>query len=127
MEGTQHHFSDLPAAVQVQLVVGGPLLFGAICGFLLGETSTGWWVSQAIAAIGGFAAGLEHPDARSAALRGLAGGTLFGLGIVAADAISDNAHAVEVPSPIGLIVIVTAVTGCLLAALGGSVRARADA
>jgi hypothetical protein len=121
------HFSDLPVAVQVQLVVGGPLLFGAICGFLLGETATGWWVSQAVAAIGGFAAGLDHPDARSAALRGLTGGTLFGWGIVAADAISDNAHTAEAVHPIGLIVILTALTGCLLAALGGWVRARADA
>lgn len=127
MEGTQHHFSDLPVAVQVQLLVGGPLLFGVICGFLLGETATGWWVSQVIAAVGGFAAGLEHPDARSAALRGLAGGTLFGLGIVVADAISDNAHTVEAVDPIGLIVILTAVIGCLLAALGGALRARADA
>jgi hypothetical protein len=108
-------------------VVGGPLLFGAICGFLLGETATGWWVSQLVAAVGGFAAGLEHGDARSAALRGLAGGTLFGLGIVAADAISDNAHTVEAPDPIGLIVVFTAIIGALLAALGGRLRARADA
>ncbi len=117
-------FSELPPAVQFQLAVLGPLLLGAVCGFLLGETEAGWWISQALGAVGGVAGGYEHPAPRPAAIRGLVAGTLFGLGIVAADAISGNASLATVPEPIGLIVIVTALAGTGLGALGGFLRAR---
>jgi hypothetical protein len=114
-------FSELPIAVRVQIIVGGPLLAGMVTGFLLGETATGWWVAQGLAAVGGFLAGFDHATPREAALRGLAGGTLFGLGIVVADAISDNPHAAHAPSPIGTIVIFTALVSVLLALLGSRV------
>jgi hypothetical protein len=52
-------------------------------------------------------------------------GILFGLGIVAADAISGDAPRAEVPTPIGLIVPLAAVVGSGLGALGGALRGRA--
>jgi hypothetical protein len=117
-------FSELPAAVRFQLAVFGPFLFGAVCGFLLGESETGWWIAQAVAALAGFAGGFEHSGPRPAALRGLVAGALFGLGIVAGDAISGDAPLAKAPEPIGLIVVLTTVVGTGLGALGGFLRRR---
>jgi hypothetical protein len=112
-------FSDLPRPVQVQIAGLGPLLFGAVCGFVLSESATGWWVLQALAALGGLAGGLDHDGPRPGALRGLVAGALFGAGIVLAHAISGEQPLAQVPSPIGSLVIVTAVLGTLLGAIGG--------
>lgn len=122
--GRMPEFGELPLAVRVQLVAVGPLLLGAVCGFMLGETAAGWWIGQAVAAVGGVAGGLDHRSARDAAVRGLIAGLLFGLGIVAADAISGDHPSAEAPEPIGAIVPITAITGSLFAALGARLRAR---
>jgi hypothetical protein len=103
----------------VQIAGLGPLLFGAVCGFVLSESATGWWVLQAVAALGGLAGGVEHDGPRPGALRGLVAGALFGAGIVVAHAISAEQPLALVPSPIGILVIVTAVLGTLLGAIGG--------
>jgi hypothetical protein len=117
-------FSELPVAARVQIAVLGPILVGAICGFLLGESAAGWWIAQGAGAIGGVAGGLEHDGPRQGALRGLVAGILFGGGIVAADAISGDPPRAEAPEPIGLIVPLAAAVGCGLGALGGALRAR---
>jgi hypothetical protein len=122
--GDRVQFAELPPPVQVQIAVLGPLLFGLVCGFLLGETEAGWWISQALAAIGGLAGGLEHPGPKQGALRGLVAGLMFGLGIVAGDAISGDAPQAEAPEPIGLIVVVTAGIGALFGAIGARLAAR---
>lgn len=113
------HFEDLPPAVQVQLVAGGAFLFGLVCGFVLSEGKTGWIVLQLVAAIGGFLAGLDHAGPRDGALRGLAGGFLFGLGIVIADAVTDKAPVASVPDPMVLMIVLTTLFGAALGALGG--------
>lgn len=123
--GGHFNFSELPPAVQFQLAVLGPILLGAVAGFLLGESEAGWWISQALGLLGGVGGGLEHPGPRPAAIRGLVAGTLFGLGIVAADAISRDAPVATAPEPIGLIVVLSALIGTALGALGGLLRARA--
>lgn len=121
------HFEDLPPAVKVQLIVGGPLLFGMVCGFVLSEGTGGWIALNLIAAIGGFLAGVDHAGPREGALRGLAGGFLFGLGVFIADAITDSAPVADVPDPIGLLIILTTVFGAGLGALGGLAGRRARA
>jgi hypothetical protein len=118
-------FSELPPTGQFQIAVLGPVLVGAICGFLLGESAAGWWVAQAAGAVGGVGGGFEHHGARPGALRGLMAGVLFGLGIVAADAISGDPPQAKAPDPIGLIVPLAAVVGSGLGALGGALRGRA--
>jgi hypothetical protein len=118
-------FSELPAGARFQIAVLGPILVGAICGFLLGESAAGWWIAQAGGAVGGIAGGFEHHGARAGALRGLVAGLLFGLGIVAADAISGDPPQAKAPDPIALIVPLAAVIGSGLGALGGSLRGRA--
>jgi hypothetical protein len=117
-------FSELPAAAQFQIAVLGPVLVGAICGFLLGESAAGWWIAQGAGAVGGVAGGFEHHGARAGARRGLMAGVLFGLGIVVADAISGDPHQAKAPDPIALILPIAAVFGSCLGALGGSLRAR---
>ena len=118
-------FSDLPRPVQAQLAGLGPLLFGAVCGFVLGESAAGWWVLQAVAALGGLAGGTEHHGPRPGAIRGMVAGALFGAGIVLADAISGDQPLAQVPHPIGALVIVTTVLGSLLGAIGGLAARRA--
>ena len=112
-------FSDLPRPVQVQIAGLGPLLFGAVCGFVLSESATAWWALQALAALGGLAGGTEHVGPRPGALRGLVAGALFGAGIVLGHAASAEPPLAIVPSPIAVLIMITAVAGSLLGALGG--------
>jgi hypothetical protein len=119
-------FSELPAAARFQIAVVGPVLVGAICGFLLGESAPGWWIAQGAGAVGGIAGGFEHHGARRGALRGLVAGILFGLGVVAADAIAGEPHQATAPDPLGLIVALAAVVGSGLGALGGALRAQVE-
>jgi hypothetical protein len=117
-------FSDLPRAVQVQLAGIGPLLLGAVVGFMLGESEAGFWTLTALSVAGGLAGGLDHPELRAAAARGLVAGCLFGVGTVAAHEISGDAALATVPSPIVLLVAIDAVAGAILGTIGGVVRAR---
>lgn len=108
----------------MQLALGGPLLLGLVAGFLLGETAAGYWVVTAIAIVGGVAAGAEHDDARAGALRGLAGGLLFGVGLYVAHVVSADPELVHLPSPSALIVLITTIAGVGLGALGGWLGSR---
>lgn len=119
--------SSLPPATRLTIVVVVPLLFGAVCGFLASESEAGWWIANAIAALGGIAGGYEHEKAGSGARRGVLAGLMFGTGIVLADAVSAAAPTVATPSPIGIFPLITAIGGLLLGALGGRLRERHEA
>jgi hypothetical protein len=116
-------FGDLPRAVQVQLAAIGPLLFGLVCGFVLALDAAGYWALTALSVVGGVAGGTEHRAVRTAALRGLIAGACFGLGVVVADGASGRPALAPVPSPTGLLVVISAVAGALLAAAGARLRA----
>ena len=124
MEG-RYSFSDLPLAVQVQLAGLGPLLFGAVVGFMLGESEAGYWILTGLSVIGGVAGGLDHVTRRAAAARGLVAGVFFGAGIVVAHEISGDTPLAKVPSPMILLVVIAAVAGAGLGTLGGVLRGRA--
>jgi hypothetical protein len=117
---------SLPRPTQVQIVVGGPGLLGMVTGFFLGIDEATYWVLNAVAALGGVSGGLEHRSTGGAAARGLLAGALFGGGIVLADAVSNEAALVELPSPPILLVPLLAVIGAGLHALGAAVRRRND-
>ncbi len=119
--------SSLPPPTQATLVVLVPLLFGAVCGFLLSETETGWWVANVIAVLGGIAGGYEHESGRSGAKRGLLAGAMFGLGVFVADAITEAPPLAQVPEPIVFFPLLSAGLGLLLGMLGGRIRARTAA
>jgi hypothetical protein len=104
-----------------QVIVGGvvPLLFGAVVGIVVGVTSGGYWALAALAALGGVLAGLEHRDGWGGADRGLVGGALFGLGVVVAHAIAGTHAKVSLGSFPPFVIVIDAIIGMLLGALGG--------
>jgi hypothetical protein len=117
-------FRDLPRPIQFQSAVFGPLLFGLVGGFLLGESEAGYWIVQGVGAGLAVAGGYEHEGLRQGAVRGVLTATMFGIGIVLGDAISGDQPQATVPDPIGLVVFPVAFGGTVLGALGGYLRAR---
>jgi hypothetical protein len=121
-------FRDRPRPVQI--ILGGvvPLLFGGVVGVVLGVSSGGYWGLVALAAVGGFLAGFEHRDGWGGADRGLVGGALFGAGLLIAHAIAGTHATASLGSFPPLLVVIDAIAGMLLGALGGrlarAIRAR---
>ena len=116
--------ATLPRPVQVQLLVGGPVLFGLVVGFFLGISAGAYWALTAAALLGGLAGGLEHHGGRAGARRGVVAGTLFAVGLLIANAVSGDDARAELPSPPILLIPLSAAIGTLLGALGGGARAR---
>jgi hypothetical protein len=112
-------FRDRPRPVQI--VLGGvvPLLFGAVVGIVLGTSSGVYWALSALAALGAILAGLEHQDGWGGADRGLVGGALYGLGILIAHAIAGTHAKVSLGSFPPLLIVIDAIAGMLLGAIGG--------
>jgi hypothetical protein len=115
--------SSWPPAVRFVLVVVLPCGFGALCGVLLGHSEAAYLIVSILAIAGGFNAGLEHPDGRAGALRGVAGGTQFGAFILIAHEIEGSSAKADLPHPAILLVVVTAGLGALLGYFGGRTRA----
>jgi hypothetical protein len=124
-------FRDRPRAFQI--VLGGvvPLAFGAVVGVVVGVSSGAYWALAVLAAIGGVLAGLEHQDGWGGADRGLVGGALFGTGLLVAHAIAGTHAKVSLGSFPPLLVVIDAIIGIFLGALGGrlarSLRRRSGA
>jgi len=116
-------FVDQPDGVKVAAAIVAPALFGAVGGWLLGVSAVGYWIVQAVAAVGGFLAGLEHDGARAGALRGVLGGAIFGASILLVRAVTDRADQASLGSIPAALVVITAVFGSILGALGGRRRA----
>jgi hypothetical protein len=114
-------FRDRPRPVQI--VLGGvvPFVFGAVVGVVLGVSSAGYWGLALLAGVGGFLAGFEHQDGWGGADRGLVGGALFGAGILIAHAIAGTHAKVSLGSFPPLLIVIDAIAGILLGALGGRV------
>jgi hypothetical protein len=115
-------FWERPRSVQV---IGGlvvPTAFGAVAGILLGVSATAYWVIGIVAFLGGILAGFEHAGGWDGAARGLVGGTLYGTGLLLAHAIAGTDAKVSLPDFAPILVVVTAILGVLLGALGGWLR-----
>ncbi len=117
--------SERARGTQIALAVLAPAVLGAVCGYVLGIGAGGYLALSLLAAIGGVAAGVDHDGARAGAKRGLAGGTIFGVSVLIVHQIHGVAARVDLPDPAVLLVVITAFSGALLGALGGSLRARA--
>ena len=112
-------FRDRPRPLQI--ILGGvvPFAFGAVVGVVLGVSSGAYWALAALAGVGGILAGFEHQDGWGGADRGLVGGGLFGLGILLAHAIAGTKAKVSLGSFPPLLIVIDAIFGILLGALGG--------
>src|SRR5438132_1114099 len=123
-------FRDRPRAFQI--TVGGvvPLCFGAVVGVVLGVSAGAYWGLAGLAALGGVLAGFEHQDGWGGADRGLVGGALFGTGILLAHAIAGTHAKVSLGGFPPLLVVIDALFGIVLGAIGGrlarAARERAD-
>ncbi len=114
-------FGDRPRPVQIALGGAVPLLFGAVVGILLGVSAGVYWALAVVAGLGGVLAGFEHEDGWGGADRGLVGGALFGLGVLLAHWIAGTHAKVSLGSFPPLLIVIDAIAGMLLGALGGRI------
>jgi hypothetical protein len=112
-------FSERGREAQILLALVVPFIFGAIVGVVLGASATVYWILSAVAALGAVLAGLEHPDPRSAAIRGLVIGAVYGIGVLLAHAVAGTHAEVSLGSFPPIVILIDAVAGAILAALGG--------
>jgi hypothetical protein len=117
-------FSDRSREVQILLAAIIPFVFGAIVGVVLGISAPVYWILSVLAAIGAVLAGLEHPDARSAALRGLVMGIVYGVALLLAHAVAGTHAKVSLGSFPPFVIVIDAVIGAILSALGGLLGSR---
>jgi hypothetical protein len=112
-------FRDRPRPVQIVLGGAVPLLFGAVVGIVLGVDASAYWALSVLAGLGGVLAGFEHQDGWGGADRGLVGGGLFGLGVLVAHAIAGTDAKVSLGGFPPLLIVIDAIFGMFLGALGG--------
>jgi hypothetical protein len=103
---------------QVVLAVIVPLLFGAVVGVVLGTSASLYWILLGVAALGAVLSGLEHDAVKEAAGRGAVAGAMFGLGILAAHQLAGTDAKVSLGSFPPFLIVINALAGALLAALG---------
>jgi hypothetical protein len=118
--------SDRSRPVQVLLVVVAPILLGAVAGIVIGVSAGLYILVSVIAAVGAYVAGLEHFGASAAARRGAVAGVLYGAAVLIAHQIEGSEELVYLSNPPVLLVFLTTGIGALLAALGGSRRAKQE-
>src|SRR5438270_5366697 len=114
-------FRDRPRPVQI--ILGGvvPALFGAVAGVLIGVSTAGYWAVAVVVTIGAVLAGFEHQDGWGGADRGLVGGGLFALGLLLAHAAAGTHAKVSLGSFPPLLIVIDAILGMLLGAIGGRI------
>ncbi len=110
---------DRPRQAQIVLAVIVPFAFGAVVGVMVGISAGAFWALSALAAIGGVLVGFEHEDWRDGARRGILGGALFASGLLLAHAIAGTDAKVSLGSFPPLLIVLDAIIGMLLGALGG--------
>jgi hypothetical protein len=118
---------ERPSSHQKLIPIVGPILGGAITGIALGISEGVWLVANIIMILGGVMAGFDHLGAAAGARRGLFGGFVFGLALLATHEIAGLEAEAKLPDPAILLVVVTTVVSIGLGAAGGALRARAQA
>ena len=112
---------DRPRPVQIVLAGAVPFAFGAVVGIVLGVSAGVYWVLAVLAGLGAVLAGLEHQDGWGGADRGLVGGALFGLAVLLAHAIAGTHAKVSLGGFPPLLIVIDAIFGMFLGALGGRI------
>jgi len=114
-------FRDRPRPVQIVLGGAVPLVFGAVVGIFIGVSAGVYWALAVLAGLGAVLAGFEHQDGWGGADRGLVGGALFGLGVLLAHAIAGTHAKVSLGGFPPLLIVIDAIFGMFLGALGGRI------
>jgi hypothetical protein len=114
-------FRDRSRPVQIALGGAVPLVFGAVVGIFIGVSAGAYWALAVLAGLGAVLAGFEHQDGWGGADRGLVGGALFGLGVLLAHAIAGTHAKVSLGGFPPLLIVIDAIFGMLLGALGGRI------
>lgn len=117
---------DRPFPVQLVLALVLPVAFGVLTGWALGENETAYLVLSLLGILGGIGAGYDHLGADQGFVRGILGGALFGLSILAAHSLFDEVATAKLPDPQFILVIITTILGGLFGAIGGALRARSE-
>ncbi len=106
-----------------QVLLGGvvPAAVGALAGVLIGVSSAAYWVVAVLAAAGALLGGFEHRDASGGAARGVCGGLIYGGALLGAHAVAGNHAKVSLGSVPALLIVVTAIVGMVLSAIGGRI------
>jgi hypothetical protein len=104
-----------------QIVLGGvvPAIAGGIAGVLIGASSGGYWAYSAAIALATIVGGFEHEDGWDAADRGLIAGVIYGVALLLVHALAGTHAKVSLGSFPPLLIVITAIAGMLLSAIGG--------
>jgi hypothetical protein len=116
--------ADRRSGERAFIVLVLPSLFGAICGVLLGISEGLYTLLTLLGILGGIGAGYDHPTPAEGALRGIAGGALFGTFILLAHAVAGTHAKAKLPEPHVVLPIATTLISIGLGAIGGALRAR---
>jgi hypothetical protein len=118
--------AEWPWAIRIVLAGLVPMGFGFLCGALLGSSGTLFLALQALAAVGGYLAGLEHSRPSHGRLRGVLGGLLFGGFILIGHQTAGGSDHGLLPHPELIQIAITCAFGALLGTLGARTRQRID-
>ena len=111
-------------SAQAVLALVVPAAYGVVTGYFLGVSESTYVILSLLAVVGGVGAGFDHRGAAAGAKRGLLGGVLFGAFVLIAHEIHGATAKAHLPEPAILLVVITAVLGVALGALGGWLRGR---
>jgi hypothetical protein len=115
-----------PEAHQYLLATVPALILGTIAGLALDLSGAVYGLLLIVATLGGVGAGLEHATPAEGAQRGLVGGLLFGAGVLLGHHLLNERAKASLPHPEAVEVIVTAIAGMPLGAIGAALRRRHD-
>jgi hypothetical protein len=113
---------ERPLPVQAIAAVLVPAIFGGITGWVLGVNEAAYVVLSILGIGGGYFAGFEHEGAKTGAIRGVLGGSLFGACILLVHEATGAEPKAHLPHPEILLVAITTAFGVALGALGGRKR-----
>jgi hypothetical protein len=114
----------------VEQIVGGvvvAMVFGLICGLVLGWNEIAYWgLAGPLALLGGFVGGMEHRATDDGLVRGAMGGLVFGSFILLGLEITNNEPTAHIGEPQVGLVFVTTIAGAIVGALGAAYRIKRE-